>query len=75
MSKPAGQSMKAWVAAHTAKPDDEKADQSLTVYVTPSELAKIEEIKKRASTTRQAVLHQLIISGLEQFNAETRWWK
>ena len=71
-------SMAAFVAAHLPKEEGavaEKADKSLTVYLSASELERIETIKTRLSLSRQAVLRQMIVSGLEQFNKEAGWWK
>lgn len=66
-----------FVEAHIApKPvPAEKADVSYTIYVSKTEAERIAKIQLHSNLTRQAVLRQLVQSGLVQFGQLTGWWK
>ena len=72
-------SMQRFVQAHLPQDGDpaavERADKSLTVYLSNRELEHVEAVKNRLGLSRQDVLRQMIVSGLEQFNSLTGWWK
>lgn len=75
---PVGKSMEKFAAAHLPRDGDptavERADKSLTVYLSARELEQVEMMKSRLGLSRQDVLRQCIVSGLEQFNLIAKWW-
>lgn len=79
LGKKPGASMQKFAAAHLPLEGEgvtvDKADRSLTVYLSSNELARVEEMKTRLGLSRQDVMRQCIVSGLEQFNAIAKWWK
>ena len=78
-AKPPTSGMQKFAAAHLPREGEpsvtERADRSLTVYLSARELERVEEMKTRLGLSRQDVLRQCVVSGLEQFNAIAKWWK
>lgn len=74
----ASKSMAKFAAAHLPREGDpevvERADKSLTVYLSARELERVEQMKTRLGLSRQDVMRQCIVSGLEQFNSIAKWW-